>query len=573
MTRAILSPALAALLCSSCLLTAIPEEMLSGGKIDASSAADAVVDSATADRTGTDRIAGDAARPDGVSPDRSGQDLNGVDLAQPDTAGPERWQADAAVADSWHADTAAGPDQRAPDTAVPDSQIADQARPDLAQPDRSGVDAGSNTPPIAIARFVPAVGTTSTVFTTSTTGTSDREDSVSSLVFRWDWNRDGTYDATGATQTHTFAALGRYEVLLDVADTGGLHTQALVVAEVVDASALIEVTTSVDENDAGATPGAPGNAGLSLREAITYVNGQGGSRTIYVRPNLTIALSSGLPAVTASNVTLVSGTGSVVDGAAIGNQNCLTINADNFEVDGLTLRSCLATALEINGNNARVTRCQFLQDRRALDVPPGSGRTSLAVGPGNLFAQSLSYAIQTGVPAQVIGNVVRDNTADYGVRLLDAAAGTLIAQNVFRGNLSAVGVLGSATGSRIVNNVIDGQTDWAVLIGARASTIELKNNVFTGNFNSSVINDGGRNASIQYNDLFGNVGSACTCGAIDGTNKTYDPRYVNATGDDMRLQPDSQLINAGTDLGIDVNGPLPGNFNGSAPDIGAYEAP
>jgi hypothetical protein len=283
---------------------------------------------------------------------------------------------------------------------------------------------------------------------------------------------------------------------------------------------------------------------------------------------LTIALTGGLPTINASGVSIISGTGTVVDGSAIASANCLDIAADNIRVEGLTLRNCLGTAVNMTGNNNQVVRCQFLQNRRVLLVYGGS---NLLVA-DNLFAQNLSYAIQTEAPAQIIRNVIRDNAED-GVRLLDGATGTLVAQNVFRRNLSAVGVLGQATGSRIVHNVIDGHAEFSVLVGSRANAIELKNNIFTANRASSVINDGGDNAVIQYNDLFGNLGGACTCGALDSTNQAYDPRYANSTAEDMRLSSDSPLINAGIDTGVDVNGPFAGNFNGSAPDIGAYEAP
>ena len=40
------------------------------------------------------------------------------------------------------------------------------------------------------------------------------------------------------------------------------------------------VTTLDDENDAGATVGSPGGAGLSLREALTLANGAAGADNI-----------------------------------------------------------------------------------------------------------------------------------------------------------------------------------------------------------------------------------------------------------------------------------------------------
>lgn len=533
MTHAVLSSLLVALLCASCLLTAIPEEMLSGGPGDAGSTADAnVADAATTDTAAIDMATTDAVLPDAGSP---------VDGATPDTAAVDR-------------------------------TVADQARPDLAQLDRVVVDAGSNTPPVVVARFVPELGTTATTFSTDTSGTFDREDSVGSLVFRWDFDRDGTFEATGAVQTHAFGTTGIRHALLDVADSGGLHTQKLVVAVVVDASTLIEVTTSADENDASATPAAPGGSGLSLREAITYVNAQGGNRSIQVPASRSIALASGLPALTTSYVSIVGDSGASVDGSGLGTQDCLVLTGSHNLIAGLLIRNCPANAIFMTGDSNQVARCRFEHNRNGVWVYSGS---ALTVGPDNLFTQNSGYSVHSEAAAVVKNNLFRDN-GDDAVRLAAGSDGSLIVQNVFRRNPTAVAVIAPSTGSRIVHNVVDGHSEWPLLIGANADAIGVQNNIFTSNLASSVIN--GRDsafAAIGNNDFYGNANGndACTCSNVGANNQLVDPHYVDAAAEDLRLRNDSPLLNAGIDIGIDVNGPLAGNYNGSAPDIGANEAP
>ena len=51
------------------------------------------------------------------------------------------------------------------------------------------------------------------------------------------------------------------------------------------------------------------------------------------------------------------------------------------------------------------------------------------------------------------------------------------------------------------------------------------------------------------------------------------PLYVNPGSQDFRIYPNSNLIDAGFNLGLNVNGPEPMLFNGSAPEMGAWESP
>jgi hypothetical protein len=103
--------------------------------------------------------------------------------------------------------------------------------------------------------------------------------------------------------------------------------------------------------------------------------------------------------------------------------------------------------------------------------------------------------------------------------------------------------------------------------------LDLRNNIIAGNLGAGI---DGRIESftfLDHNALFANVGGACTTCVPDGTNLPTDPLLADPANGDFRLRQGSPLIDAGVDLGGDVNGPAPGAFNGIGPDIGAWESP
>lgn len=177
------APALAlTLFASGCLLTATPEELLSGGHADARAVVvqdagqrDAgAPDHGGADRAATpDQLAFDTLSTDAAPPAEAGQDdVEGVDVAQPDQGEPDALHADAAIPDTAALDAgpadgavadaslsdaplqdasaldaapldaaaldAALPDTAPPDTSTPDAALPDTALPDTAPPDNAG---------------------------------------------------------------------------------------------------------------------------------------------------------------------------------------------------------------------------------------------------------------------------------------------------------------------------------------------------------------------------------------------------------------------------------------------------
>ena len=88
--------------------------------------------------------------------------------------------------------------------------------------------ASTNTVPTASFTVNPTSGTTETTFIFDASNSTDVEYAAATLLVRWDWNNDGTYDtdfSTTKTVNHQYADVGTYTVKLEVKDGGELtHT-------------------------------------------------------------------------------------------------------------------------------------------------------------------------------------------------------------------------------------------------------------------------------------------------------------------------------------------------------------
>ncbi|MCK4366985.1 MAG: right-handed parallel beta-helix repeat-containing protein [Thermoplasmata archaeon] len=78
-----------------------------------------------------------------------------------------------------------------------------------------------NNPPTASFTVTPPEGNTTTVFIMDASTSSDLEDHVTSLEFRWDCENDGTWDDFFMTSQCQYSTPGTYTIRLEVRDTGG----------------------------------------------------------------------------------------------------------------------------------------------------------------------------------------------------------------------------------------------------------------------------------------------------------------------------------------------------------------
>ena len=444
--------------------------------------------------------------------------------------------------------------------------------------DETGIDCGgscdpctlNNSAPVASALITPGTGwsnNTATVFLADATGSWDAEDSFAQLSFEWDWEGDGTYDATGATPAGiTYSTPGPYEVRLRVTDSGGLQDVTVFYLIVRTSTNVIIVTTPIDEDDAGDAPGATTGDGLSLREAINYTNARANAQAILVPDGYYIMLDSGLPDLSDIAGTDIVADGATIDGTNLGNAvNCFIINGDNNRIIGLEITNCPSNSLGLKGDNNLFSRGILRNNDQSLEVDGDNNVVSYCE-----FDTNGQTGIELNAPATILFNSIHGPTSQ-GLKFNGSADNSVVIGNTIYANDIGVGITMNAAGVYFVKNTIVANTGAGVDLGNNPG-FTFRNNLISHNGGDGI---GGSAVytSRTHNNFYQN---ATPCGGCTlGTGSLLiDPGYVNFGSNDFRLTTSSGLIDAGVDTSDDFNGAYStDDFNGANPDIGADEMP
>lgn len=327
------------------------------------------------------------------------------------------------------------------------------------------------------------------------------------------------------------------------------------------------VTTNADENDAGASAAAPGGTGLSLREALTIANAMVGIQSIGFANGIVVAQSSSLPNITEA-VHLLGG---VVNATAVGNKDCLTIQANATVIDGLELYGCGARAIYLAASiGSQITNCNLHDDTKPIEVGPAA--VGSVIGPNNTVRNAGSHAvIVSSQDSKVVGNRVL-GAGGNAIFLSGTAFNTFIVGNLLVRADSGIGMSSGTSNSFIRFNTIAQNGQDAVLVGA-ATGVDLRDNILVNNAQYGVSGADNRFTQLSYNLFFGNGLGSCAPCTPGPQSVLTDPLFVNAAADDFTLQAASPARNTGVDVGEDRNGAAAGNFNGAAPDLGFWESP
>jgi hypothetical protein len=446
-----------------------------------------------------------------------------------------------------------------------------------------------NTAPLARLAATPLAAATESVVTFDASASSDAEDPPASLTAEFDFDGSGVFSAplpATLPSSHPYPLPGAYQAWVRVTDSGGLASYAAVLVLVAEVSDLVVVNTAADESDPGATPADPKNTGLSLREAVTWVNLQLTPKTITFAGPMSVVMTGGQRdlTLTAPGAAVVGEPGVTVDFGGF-NQACFVLTAPGQRLLGLAIRGCDSVFVDLlpGSQGAQVAYCDIGPAAGALGVdagaasPPASPPASL-IGPGNRIAGVDTGVRVFGTDYAVGGNRIHANVTGievFGVRA--RVSGNAIFGQIVSGPFSGTGlrIFGGTDPVEVWHNVFDGNARDGV--ESAAVPLDLRNNLFTNNAGYGVRAQTASFAPGRFgwNGFWGNLlGPVLPPLATGPTDVPFDPLYVDRPGGDLRLLPGGPAIDAGfMPPLLDVNGPASGDHNGLAPDLGAEETP
>lgn len=194
-------------------------------------------------------------------------------------------------------------------------------------------------------------------------------------------------------------------------------------------------------------------------------------------------------------------------------------------------------------------------------------------------ATQFSAGIQCSADAQIVNNTITGNQSYQAVGGLALQNGTItVANNLIAGNKApgyGGGVWGQEANVNLYNNTFAGNDAEAIELIATASTrtLNIANNIISGSPTGILVNaPAPSTVALATNCLFGN-GKDYTYVSPGASDIKADPHFVNPTGGNYRLLPNSICIDAATDSSAVGDWDLDGQPRvlGSHVDFGAYE--
>jgi parallel beta-helix repeat protein len=331
-----------------------------------------------------------------------------------------------------------------------------------------------------------------------------------------------------------------------------------------------------------------------------FFAGAGAGHTVQVASGTYAETISRWPSGTSGNpFTLRSATpyGAIIKPGTVSTQ-ILYLDSGYVTVDGFVIDGTNVNANNVWFNNGAIEvtlqNCEIKNVRTGDGTGTGSFQAIYSIGATNLtirnnqihdIGTSYSNHASHGIYWSSSNSVIEGNTiyklSGSGIQIYTEYAGSLNNNTVKGNRIYDFGKGGSATGvyiSRGTNNVAYNNVIYQSAFNASAYGISIKD---TGNkaFNNTVYNNavgidvGGTSTTVQNNILWKNgftfAGSGHT---VDHNLVNTDPRFVNLSAFDFRLQSTSPAIDAGmaiTQVSTDLDGMT--RPYGSGFDLGAFE--
>lgn len=305
-----------------------------------------------------------------------------------------------------------------------------------------------------------------------------------------------------------------------------------------------------------------------------YFDGGGvyhGTLVDCVLSNNLASLGGGAALSALTNCTLVANVGG---GACQSTLDACTVERNTSSSGGGGVVECTLTRCVLSNNSSQAGGGSW---NSTLSDCSLNGNTALAYGGGAAFG--------TLVDCKLTGNSVNMTNSGCGPVSGGGAYGAtldncVISGNQVSGNISTYG--GGVSGGVLNNCLLSGNSCWTGGSGAYDAT--LNNCTVVNNSDHQPLFGGGaynctvNNSILRYNGVNyagSSLNYCCTTPLPGGTgNIAADPLFVNRTGGDYRLQPNSPCINSGNNafaannnLDLDANPRVVGR----AVDIGTYE--
>jgi hypothetical protein len=270
---------------------------------------------------------------------------------------------------------------------------------------------------------------------------------------------------------------------------------------------------------------------------------------------------------------------------------------DNIQIVGNSFYgSTPGAAIDVVGDNLLINRNWIEMKSQPSNADSGItlryGRNNVisgnyisgTTGPG-LYIHDESLSVYPAGAAQsgynnvaVTGNIIKGSVSSSGLVLSTdsnfAVQNVFINNNVSSGNHANGLDIETGLGVKIFNNTIYGNDADGILVAYPASSqmqgVQIENNILDDPCTKRCSSH--RHVEVTNTGIFGLVvmdnlywpQSIGSTNAVDSRPLFADPLFTNAAAGDFTLQVGSPAIDAGVLVGLP--------FNGSAPDLGAFES-